>query len=302
MDGVIPSFSAAGKGPLALSGSGGWHVAKATWREASKDNLGLIASGVAFMIFLAFVPLLVAVVLTYGLVSTPEQVASHIAALSESMPDAAASIITGQLRNIVALARSTAGFGLLIALLVSIYGAMKAASGLITALNIVQGIKETRSMPRVTLLTLAITIGLVLAFIVASLGLSIVNFLASLLPDLGGAVQIGLQLSYWLVTAFAISLIIAAIYHFAPDRPGRRWRWITPGSVMATLVWLLATFAFSYYVHRFGNYNATYGSLAAIVIFLTWLHLTSYIILIGAELNYVLERRSANDAFSADRR
>ena len=285
--------SAFGKGPLELLGSGRWQAAKATWREASKDNLGLIASGVAFMIFLAFVPLLVAVVLTYGLVSTPERVAGDIAVLSKSLPEAAASIISGQLKNIVALARSTAGLGLLVALLVSVYGAMKAASGMITALNIVFGIKETRSLLRVTLLTLAITVGLVLAFIVASLGLSVVNFLASLLPDLGGAASLVFQLSYWLVTAIAISLIISMIYHLAPNRPEHRWRWITPGSLMATIVWLLATFAFSYYVRRFGNYNATYGSLAAVVIFLTWLYLTAYIVLIGAELNYVLERRSA---------
>ena len=288
----VLSSPAVGKEALDLLGSGHWHVAKATWREASKDNIGLSASGVAFMIFLAFVPLLVAVVLTYGLVASPEQVAGHIVVLSKSMPEAAASIISGQLKNIVALAHSTAGLGLLLALLVSIYGAMKAAGGMITALNIVFGVKETRSWPRVTLLTLAITAGLVLAFIVASLGLSVVNFLASLLPDLGGAADLALQASYWLVTALAISLIIATIYRLAPDRPEGHWRWITPGSVLATLVWLLATFGFSYYVRRFGNYNATYGSLAAVVIFLTWLYLTAYIVLIGAELNYVLERRS----------
>jgi len=285
---------AVGKGPLDLSGSGGWHAAKATWREASKDNLGLIASGVAFMMFLAFVPLLVSVVLSYGLVASPERVANHIAALSKSMPEAAASIISGQLQSIVALARSTAGLGLIVALLVSIYGAMKAASGMVTALNIVFGLKETRSWLRVTLLTLAITLGLVFAFIVASLGLSVVNFLASLLPDLGGGVNFALQASYWLVTAVAISLIIATIYHLAPDRPEGSWRWITPGLVLATIVWLLATFAFSYYVRKFGSYNATYGSLAAVVIFLTWLYLTAYIVLIGAELNYVLERRTVS--------
>lgn len=289
------SFPTVGKGPLGLPGSGLWHVAKATWRESSRDNLGLIASGVAFMIFLAIVPLLVAVVLTYGLVATPERVASDIAALSESMPDAAASIISSQLQNIVDLTGSTAGLGLLVALLVSIYGAMKAASGMITALNIVYGVQETRSLVRVTLLTLAITIGFVLAFIVASLGLSVINFLASLLPDIGGSVTLALQASYWLVTAVAISLIIAAIYHLAPDRPEKHWRWITPGSVLATVVWLAATFAFSYYVRRFGNYNATYGSLAAVVIFLTWLYLTAYIILIGAELNDVLDRRTPRD-------
>ena len=281
-----------GKGPLEFSGPGAWLVAKATWREAGRENLGLIASGVAFYIFLAFVPLLLAVILTYGLVASPAQVANHIAALSTSMPQEAASLISGQLRNIVATARSTAGIGLLVALLVSLYGATKAAGGLITALNIVFGVPETRPFLRVTLLTLAITIGLVLAFIVASLGISAMGFIASLLPDLGGAVQLVLQVGYWLATAIAISLVIAAIYRFAPDRPEGQWLWITPGSIMATVAWVAATFAFSFYVRNFGSYNATYGSLAAVIIFLTWLYLTAYVVLMGAELNFILERRS----------
>lgn len=280
------------KGSIEISGKGAWSVATATWREASKDNLGLIASGVAFYIFLAFVPLLIAVVLTYGLVASPSEVANHIAALSTSMPKEAASLITGQLRNIVAMAHSTAGIGLAAALLVSLYGAMKAAGGMITALNIVFGAEETRPFVKVTLRALAITIGLVLAFIVASLGLSVINFVAKLLPDTGGLVTLGLQLGYWIGTALAISLIISVIYRIAPNRPESQWRWITPGSILATLVWVVATFAFSFYVRHFGSYNATYGSLAAVIIFLTWLYLTAYIILIGAELNYALERRS----------
>lgn len=282
----------AGKGPLDISGSGAWKVAKATWRESGKDNLGLIASGVAFYIFLAFVPLLIAVVLSYGLVASPAQVASQIAALSTGIPKEAASLISEQLRNIVAMARSTARVGLLIALLVSLYGAMKAAGGIVTALNIVYGVAETRSFVKVTLVTLAMTVGLVLAFIVASLGLSVFNFLARLIPDLGGVVKLALQAGYWLATTLAISLIIAWTYRFAPDRKRIHWRWMSPGSLFATIIWVATTFAFSYYVRHFGSYNATYGSLAAVIIFLTWLYLTAYIVLVGAELNYVLERRS----------
>ena len=283
-----------GKSPLEISGA--WQIGKATWREAGKDNLGLIACGVAFYIFLAFVPLLIAVVLTYGLVASPAQVAAQIAGLSTKISKEAASLISGQLQNIVAMARSTAGVGLISALLVSLYGTMKAAGGMITALNIVFGVQESRSFVKVTLLTLAMTVSLVFAFIVASLGLSVVNFLARLLPDLGGHPKLALQLAYWLGTAIAISLIIAAIYRFAPDRTEVHWRWVSPGSVLATFIWVATTFAFSYYVRHFGSYNATYGSLAAVIIFLTWLYLTAYIVLIGAELNYVLERRSIRSA------
>ena len=283
-------ISQAGKGPLEISGV--WQVAKATWRESAKDNLGLIASGVAFYIFLAFVPLLIAVVLTYGLVASPAQVAHQIAALSTKISKEAAALISGQLRNIVEMARSTAGVSLIAALLVSLYGTMKAAGGMVTALNHVFGVEESRSFIKVTLVTLAMTLGLVLAFIVASLGLSVINFLTRLLPDLGGSTKLSLQTAYWLGTALSISLIIAAIYRFAPDRTERHWRWISPGSILATIIWVATTFGFSYYVRHFGSYNATYGSLAAVIIFLTWLYLTAYIILFGAELNYVLERRS----------
>jgi membrane protein len=289
----VASIPLSGKGPLEIAGHGGLSLGKATWHEAAKDNLGLIASGVAYYIFLAFVPLLIAVVLTYGLVASPARVASDIAALSSTMPKEAAGLITGQLRHVVAIARSTAGLGLIISLLVSLYGAMKAAGGMITALNIVYGVEESRSFVRVTLLSLAITVGIVAAFIVASLGLSVINFLVALLPDLGGTVSLGLTVGYWLGTALAISLIIAAVYHFAPNKAESHWRWITPGSVVATIIWVAATFAFSFYVRNFGSYNATYGSLAAVIIFLTWLYLSAYIVLVGAELNCVLERRSA---------
>jgi membrane protein len=175
---------------------------------------------------------------------------------------------------------------------------MKAAGGIVTALNIVYGVEETRSFLKVTLVTLAMTVGLVLAFIVASLGLSVFNFLAQIVPDIGGVVKLAFQAGYWLGTALAISLIIAWTYRFAPDRTRIHWRWMSPGSVFATVVWVATTFAFSYYVRHFGSYNATYGSLAAVIIFLTWLYLTAYIVLFGAELNYVLERRALRMATS----
>ena len=278
------------KRPLDLSGKGVWQIGKATWKEAGGDNLGLIASGVAFYIFLAFVPLLMSVVLTYGLIASPAQVAKDIAALSSSMPEEASSIISGQLQNIVSTASTAAGFGLLVSLLVSLYGATKAAGGMVTALNVAFDVEETRSFVRVTLLTLGITVGIILAFVVASLGLSVINSLERLIPDAGGIMHFLLQAAYWLGTAVAISLIIAALYRYAPNVPDRPWKWVTPGSIVATIVWVAATFAFSFYVKNFGSYNATYGSLAAVIIFLTWLYLSAYIVLLGAELNSVIER------------
>lgn len=282
-------------GPTDVSASGWWTILKRTWTEAGEDNLGLLASGIAFNAFLAFVPLLTAVVLGYGLIAAPEQVARHIAALADIMPQDAAELIGGQLRNMVETAGTTTGFGLLITLAVAVYGAMRGASGIITALNLVFDVDESRSFLGQTGMALAITFGLVLVFFVASLGISVLGLLEGLLPDLGWVVHMALQIGFWLGAAVFVSLVIALIYRYAPNRPETGWRWLTPGSVLATIVWLAATFAFAFYVRNFGSYNATYGALGAVIIFLTWLYLSAYILLLGAELNQVLERRVGSD-------
>ncbi|MGI8705453.1 MAG: YihY/virulence factor BrkB family protein [Sphingomicrobium sp.] len=282
-------------GPTDVSASGWWTILKRTWTEAGEDNLGLIASGIAFNAFLAFVPLLTATVLSYGLIAAPEQVARHIAALADIMPQDAAELIGNQLRNMVETAGTTTGFGLLIALAVSVYGAMKGASGIITALNLVFDVDESRSFLGQTGMALAITFGLVLVFFLASVGISMLGLLEDLLPDLGGLVHTVLQTGFWLGAAVFVSLVIALIYRYAPNRPETEWRWLTPGSVLATIVWVAATFAFAFFVRNFGSYNATYGALGAVIIFLTWLYLSAYILLLGAELNQVLERRVGSD-------
>ncbi|MDQ3471783.1 MAG: YihY/virulence factor BrkB family protein, partial [Pseudomonadota bacterium] len=274
-----------------ISGSGWWDILKQTWSEAGEENLGLIASGIAFNAFLAFVPMLTAVVLSYGLVAAPEQVARHIATLAETMPQQAADLIGGQLENMVETAGSSAGFGLLLALGIALYGAMRGASGIITALNIVFEVDESRSFLRQTGMALVITFGLILVFIIASVGISVLGFLEDLLPALGGAVHIVLQIAFWILAAAFVSVVIGLIYRYAPNRPETKWRWVTPGSAMATIVWVAATFAFAFYVRNFGSYNATYGALGAVIIFLTWLYLSAYILLLGAKLNQVLEQR-----------
>lgn len=283
------------QGPTDISASGWWDVVKRTFSEAGEDNLGLIASGIAFNAFLAFVPLLTAVVLSYGLVAAPEQVAQHIAALSEMMPEEAASLVGSQLQNMVETAGSTTGFGLALSLAIALYGAMRGASGIVTALNIVFEVGESRSFLWQTAVALAITAGLVVVFIVASLGITVLGLLEDLLPDLGGAVHLALQIGFWLAAALGVSFVIALIYRYAPNRPEMEWRWLTPGSIVATVVWVAATFAFAFYVRNFGSYNATYGALGAVIIFLTWIYLSAYILLLGAELNQVLERRAGRE-------
>ena len=281
-----------GESPTEISASGWWDIAKRTWAESSEDNLSLVASGIAFNGFLALIPLLTAVVLGYGLVASPEQVAQHIATLAQSIPEAAAELIGQQLSNMVESSGAATGFGIVLTLAIAIYGAMRGATGIIIGLNIIYDIEESRSFLWQTLTALAITLGAILLFVVASLAISLVNSLAGLLPQLGGVVHQVLRFGFWIGAAAVVSLVIAAIYAYAPNRGQPQWRWLSPGSIIVTLVWIAATFAFSFYVSNFGSYNATYGALGAVIVFLTWLYLSAYILLFGAELNQVLERRA----------
>jgi membrane protein len=283
------------QGPSDIAPSGWWGIAKQTWAEGGDDNLTLIASGIAFNAFLALVPLLTAVVLSYGLIASPSQVEQHIAQLAQALPREAAQLIGDQLANIVKGTGSAHGFGLLLALAIALYGALRGASGIITGLNIVYDIEEDRSFLRQTALALAITVGLIAVFMLASAAISLLAMVESLLPRVGGAVHMALQVGSWIAAAAGVSGVIALIYAYAPNREHVQWKWLTPGSLIATAVWIIATLAFSFYVSNFGSYNATYGALGAVIVFLTWLYLSAYILLLGGELNQVLARSAGDD-------
>ena len=267
----------------------GWkRTGKRLWKESGDDNLSLIASGIAFNIFLAFIPFLTSVVLTYGLVAAPQQVAGHIQYLSQMLPEQAAEMIGSQLRNMVETASSTTGLGLVFTLGLSLYGAIRGATGIITGLNIIFEVGESRSFVQQMGVAIAITIGLVLGFFIASAGISVMGFLSAILPNIAGVVDDLLRIGFWLTAAAGVSVVISLIYRLAPNRGDLEWRWLTPGSVLATIVWLAATFVFSIYVQNFGNYQAIYGALGAVIVFLVWLYISAYILLLGAELNQVI--------------
>jgi membrane protein len=264
------------------------HVGKQVWKKSGEDNVSIVASGIAFNAFLAFIPFLTSVVLTYGLIASAEQVAGHIETLSEVMPEDAAGLVGSQLENMVETAGTTTGLGLLTTLGLSLYGALRGANGIISGLNIIFNVEESRSFIKQTGVAIAITIGLVLTFLLASAGITILGFLEDILPDIGGLVHDALEIGFWIGAAAAVSVVVSMIYRMAPNRGDLEWRWLTPGSVLATGTWLVATFAFGLYVQNFGNYQAVYGALGAIIVFLIWLYLSAYILLLGAELNQVI--------------
>lgn len=277
-------------------------VIVSTWKEASADNVGLLAAGVAFYAFLAFVPLLASVVLIYGLGADPSEVADHIRTLAKSLPSDAAALIGDQLRSMTESPQSAKGFALLVALLLAIYGASKGSSAIVTALNIAYEVKESRSFIRTTLLSLTMTVGAIGVLFMGVGAIAAMAWIDHLLPGASPVLRGAVQVLFWAGAALLVSLAVALVYRYGPNRPDAPWRWVSPGSALATLLWVAASFGFGLYVSRFGNYNATYGSLGGVIVFLTWLYLSAYILLMGGELNSELERQQAKAASTRKQR
>ena len=274
----------------------GWKdIAIRTWRESSKDNVGLVAAGVSFYVFLALIPLLGATVLTYGLVASPATVLENMQSLTAVMPQDVARLIAEQLLNIVQSSSGKKGIGILIALAVALFGARNAAGAIITALNIAYEEEEKRGFIVVTLLALVITASAVILALGAIAVVTVLRFIESLIPNAPQWTHGLIKLSSAIMLLAAAIGAAATLYRYAPSRENAQWTWLTPGTALSALGWMLLTAAFGVYVSRFANYNATYGSLGAVVALLTWTYLSSYIFLFGAELNSEFEHQTARD-------
>lgn len=288
--------------PLQIPLRGWWQVLKRTYAEATDDNLGLIAAGVAFYGFLAMVPLLASLVLTYGIVVDPAEAARHIRDLTTMVPRDAARLIAEQLDGILKTSVDKKGFGLLLALGLAVYGAMKGAQALIIALNIVYEEREKRGFIRLTLLQAA----MVLVAIAVAAGLltaiSLSAALETFIADIGPLAALGVKVIGWIVAAGLASAAVAGLYRVAPSRADPRWRWVTPGSILATIGILATTAGFGWYAASLGDYNATYGSLGGVVVLLLWLWLSAYVLMLGGELNAELERQTERDSTTGPER
>lgn len=280
--------------PWSMSSKSWKKVALRTWGEAGVDNIALVAAGVAFYGFLALVPLLGATVLLYGFIADPSTVVHDVQRLAAVMPSAAAKLIGDQLLGVVETSGGKKGTGLVIALGIALFGARNGAGAIITALNIAYEQKERRGFIHLTLLALAITAAAVIIAVFAAAAIAALGHLQQMLPELPRwSAVLGKAFSYLALGCLAAAGA-AALYRFGPSREGKKitWIWLTPGSVLTALLWLALTLGFGIYVANFGRYDASYGSLGTVVVLLTWLYLSSYILLFGAELNFECEREA----------
>ncbi|HEV2767441.1 MAG TPA: YhjD/YihY/BrkB family envelope integrity protein [Acidimicrobiales bacterium] len=271
----------------------GWlDILKRTMGQLKSDNVPIVAAGVGFYVFLAMVPAIVAVVSVYGLVADPVDVQRQLGSLLGALPSDAADLVRTQVEAIAAQGPTSLGVGVVVSVLAALWAASKGMQALIVALNIAYDEEETRKFLRLRALALALTVALALAAVVGVGGMVLAGKLASALGTFG---EIAIGVLRWPVLgAFAV-LVLAVLYRYSPDRDAPAWRWVSPGAVVATVLWLVGSVAFAVYVNNFGKYNETYGSLGAVVVLLLWLFLTAYVIIFGAELDAESERQTRQD-------
>ncbi|KQT54507.1 ribonuclease BN [Aureimonas sp. Leaf454] len=282
-------------GPGEIPAKGWTEVLWRVYDEINKDRVMLIAAGVTYYILLAFVPGLTAFLSLYGLVADPATVAEHVGDLQGLVPGGALDILNEQLTRLASEGETTLGLTLLISVAIALWSANAGIKALFEAMNIAYDEVETRSFLKLNAVSLLFTFG---AIVMMGLMLGVVIVLPTVLSfiGLGEGTEWLLRIAGFVALLLVLSLGIAALYRWGPDRASPKWRWITPGAILALLATIVVSALFSWYAANFGSYNATYGSLGALIGFMTWIWLTSILLIVGGELNSELEHQTARDS------
>jgi len=264
-----------------------WHI----WTNFNCHRVMSIAAGVTFYALLAIFPAIAAVVTLFGFFADTHTIIAQLNSLSGVLPGGAIDVIGEQVKRIAARPHGTLGIAFVISLLISLWSANSGMKAMFDALNVVYNVDELRSFIKLNMVSLTFTVAAIALLLAALASLLVVPIILNFLPMqsfLGSLIGI----ARWPVLLILIGLGLSVIYRFGPHRERARWRWISWGSAIAAVGWLGASLLFSWYTANFGSYNATYGSLGAVIGFMTWMWISSMVILLGAEIDAVLERRA----------
>jgi membrane protein len=268
------------------------------WRvygNVSDHRILALAAGMTYYSILAIFPALAALVAVYGLFSDPASIAKHLDEVSDFIPGGAVEVAREQLTRVASKGGQALGFTFAIGLAVSLWSANAAMKSLLDTLNIVYGEQEKRGFIKLNAMSLGFTVAAIV-FILSALGAVVVVPVSLKYLGLSNAADVLIRIARWPAMFMALAMGLAFIYRWGPSREAPRWRWITWGSVAATILWLAASALFSFYAANFGTFNETYGSLGGAVGFMTWLWISSIAILLGAELNAESEHQTARDS------
>ena len=282
--------------PEAIPAKGWMDIAWRVLEGFQGDRVLLVAAGVTFYALLALFPALAAVVSLYGLFTDATALTTQLSLLSGFLPAGALDVIGDQVKLLTSQGQGTLGFTLIGTLAISLWGANAATKAVFDALNIIYKEREKRSFVQLTLHSLAFTLGGIALLLLAVGGIVVVPVTLKVLGFPEGSTASLLGLLRWPLLFVAILVALACLYRFGPSRERPQWRWVTLGSAVAAVVWIAGSLVLSWYVANFGSYNATYGSLGAVIGFLTWMWLSTIVVLTGAEINAETEHQTARDS------
>lgn len=266
---------------------------RAVGRLAGESNLGLIAAGTAFFGMFALFPALAALIALFGLVADPVVVEEQFALWQEFIPQDAYDLLFGQVHGLLTAQTGTLGWATALSTLVALWTSRAGVSGLIKGLNAVHG-RPDRSGLMHMLWAQMLTVALI-GFAVAALLVTVVAPLVLAWLPLPAFTTILLALLRWAAGIVTVFLGLGLLYRWGPNTGGRRDRWLSAGTFLATALWLAASSGFTLYLSNFGSYNEVYGSIGAVIALMMWMYISAWLVLGGALVNVVLARAKAGD-------
>lgn len=259
-----------------------------------RDRVLAVAAGVTFYGLLAIFPFLTAFVSLYGLVADPATVQDHLQTLSGVLPGAAMEIVGGQMQRLAENDDQALGAGFVIGLLIALWSANAGMKAVFDALNVAYDEDEKRGFVALNAVSFFLTLGAI-AFILVAIAALVVVPVVLQWVGLGQQAELLIRLARWPILLLLVAVGIAMLYRYGPSRERARWRWITWGAALASVLFIIVSIGFGIYAANFTDYNETYGSLGAVIAFMTWIWLTSTVVLLGAELNAEIEHQTVRD-------
>ena len=275
--------------------STGWRdILTRVWHEIGSDHVSMVAAGLAMYALLAVFPGLAAAVAVYGIFASPAQVVEHMQAFSSILPPGTWEIFKTQLQTLTGQNDGSLTIAAIGGLLIALWGAKAGMSALMVATNIAYAEAEKRGFFRETFVSLIFTVAAILGFLLV-LSIGVVLPVALEVFGTSNWVQILAGVARWIVLWLMAALGLAVLYRYAPSRERARWRWVMWGSAIAATLWILVSAGFAWYVGSFASYGKTYGALGGVIALLMWFYLSSFTVVIGAEINAEMERQTARD-------
>jgi membrane protein len=268
-----------------------------TYVRTSEDRLLAIAAGVVFFGLLAIFPTITALVSFYGLFADPSTIGKNLGDLALMLPQGSFDIVQDQIGRVLGKGQSSLGLTFAFGLAFALWSANAGTKAVIDALNVVYGEREKRGFVRLNALSLAFTVGGIAALLLMVAGVVAMPLLLRHLP-LGDAGQTFVSLARWPLLLIVLVAALSVLYRFGPSREPARWEWLSIGTLAASFAWIAGSSLLSWYLSNFGNYNATYGSLGAAIGLMTWMWMSSIVVLCGAELNSEIEHQTSRDTTS----